>query len=67
MLNNISVYWFTSTATSSSRLYWESLRHIDHSEVLALSGVSVFPHELRGGIPTMGRDTLHRPPLVWRA
>jgi hypothetical protein len=46
MLDNISVYWFTSTAASSARLYWESLRQIDHREVSAPAGLSVFPHEL---------------------
>jgi pimeloyl-ACP methyl ester carboxylesterase len=46
MLDNISVYWFTATAVSSARLYWESLQQIDYSEVPAPSGVSVFPHEL---------------------
>jgi pimeloyl-ACP methyl ester carboxylesterase len=52
MLDNICVYWFTATAVSSARLYWENfslqggLQQVDTSEVPVPSGVSVFPHEL---------------------
>ncbi|MCK9897309.1 epoxide hydrolase family protein [Frankia sp. AgB32] len=46
MLDDISVYWFTGTATSSARLYWESFRDVDTGEVAVPSGVSVFPQEL---------------------
>jgi hypothetical protein len=48
MLDNISVYWFTATAASSARLYWENLRQIDTNEVPVPSGVSAFPYEIRG-------------------
>ncbi|MCL9761706.1 epoxide hydrolase family protein [Frankia sp. AiPa1] len=46
ILDDISVYWFTGTATSSSRLYWESLRTVDFDEVAVPSGISVFPGEI---------------------
>jgi pimeloyl-ACP methyl ester carboxylesterase len=46
MLDNISVYWFTATATSSARLYWESLRNVDMRPIEAPSGLSVFPREI---------------------
>jgi pimeloyl-ACP methyl ester carboxylesterase len=46
LLDNISVYWFTATAASSARLYWESLREINTQEVPVPAGVSVFPHEI---------------------
>ena len=46
ILDNISVYWFTATAASSARLYWESFRNVDNAEVTVPSGVSVFPEEL---------------------
>ena len=46
MLDNISVYWFTATATSSARLYWESLRGTNLDEVSTPSGVSIFPGEI---------------------
>jgi pimeloyl-ACP methyl ester carboxylesterase len=46
MLDNISVYWFTATAASSARLYWESLAAADLDPVAVPAGVSVFPKEL---------------------
>ena len=46
LLDNISVYWFTATATSSARLYWESLSSIDMEPVTVPSGISVFPREI---------------------
>jgi epoxide hydrolase len=46
LLDNICVYWFTATAASSARLYWESFRDVDTAAVTVPSGVSVFPHEL---------------------
>jgi epoxide hydrolase len=46
MLDNISVYWFTETAASSARMYWESLRNPSMGEVAVPSGISVFPHEI---------------------
>ncbi|EJL81585.1 putative hydrolase or acyltransferase of alpha/beta superfamily [Herbaspirillum sp. CF444] len=57
MLNNISLYWFTNTAASSARIYWENTRaglanfsggRID----LPMAG-SVFPHEI------------YAPPRAW--
>lgn len=47
LLDNISVYWFTATAASSARLYWESLGKMDMATpVTAPCAVSVFPKEL---------------------
>ena len=46
MLDNISVYWFTKTAASSARLYWESFKHPNQEEVPLPSGISVFPREI---------------------
>lgn len=46
MLDNISVYWFTATATSSARLYWESFNTSHRSEVSVPSGISVYPREI---------------------
>jgi pimeloyl-ACP methyl ester carboxylesterase len=50
MLDDISLYWFTDTAASSARIYWENT----HSGRAGLSGgrielpmaASVFPHEI---------------------
>ncbi|SDE50394.1 epoxide hydrolase family protein [Pseudonocardia oroxyli] len=45
ILDEISVYWFTASATSSARLYWESFAHF-RDPVHAPSGLSVYPHDL---------------------
>ena len=50
MLDDISLYWFTDTAASSARIYWENTR----AGMAGLSGgrielpmaASVFPHEI---------------------
>ncbi|HQV56437.1 MAG TPA: epoxide hydrolase [Ilumatobacteraceae bacterium] len=46
MLDNISVYWFTASAASSARLYWESLNSVNLDPVEVPTGVSVFPKEI---------------------
>jgi pimeloyl-ACP methyl ester carboxylesterase len=46
ILDNISAYWFTATAASSARLYWEGSRQVDRNEVSVPAGVSVFPLEM---------------------
>jgi len=50
MLTNVSVYWFTSTANSSARLYLEFARSGSSWGKIELSsvptGVAVFPHEI---------------------
>ena len=46
MLDNISVYWFTATAASSARLYWESFSGGRYDKVSVPMGGSIFPKEL---------------------
>lgn len=47
MLDNVSVYWFTASASSSARLYWESHGRMDMTTPVTVpSGVSVFPRDL---------------------
>jgi hypothetical protein len=53
MLDNISLYWLTGTATSSARLYWESIAEVSQwfttatSDVIDMpTGCSVFPKEV---------------------
>jgi len=53
MLDDISVYWFTRTATSSTRLYWESIAEVSRwftsqtSDAIDVpTGASVFPAEV---------------------
>jgi hypothetical protein len=47
MLDDISLYWFTNTATSSARLYWEN--HANNFNAVSISipsGITVFPGEI---------------------
>lgn len=46
MLDDISVYWFTSTAASSARLYWESFNSSHRDEVPVPAGISIYPREI---------------------
>ncbi len=46
MLDNVMVYWLTNTATSSARLYWESLGRFGSGVVDIPTGCSVFPKEI---------------------
>ncbi len=46
MLDNISAYWFTSTAASSARLYWESFTRRNTDPVPVPSGISIYPREI---------------------
>ncbi|WP_308784814.1 alpha/beta fold hydrolase [Phytohabitans houttuyneae] len=53
MLDNITLYWLTATATSSARLYWESIRRVQEWFTKSTSdtvdvpvGCSVFPKDL---------------------
>jgi pimeloyl-ACP methyl ester carboxylesterase len=46
MLDNVTLYWLTNTATSSARLYWESFGSQAADEVAVPSAYSLFPEEL---------------------
>jgi len=47
VLDNVSLYWFTNTAVSSARLYWESkLAFFAPKGVTKPVAVSVFPDEI---------------------
>src|SRR5437764_7428473 len=47
VLDNITYYWFTNTAVSSARLYWESkLAFFAPKGVAVATAVSAFPDEL---------------------
>ena len=45
ILDEVSVYWFTASATSSARLYWESFSSF-RDTVTAPSGLSVYPRDI---------------------
>jgi pimeloyl-ACP methyl ester carboxylesterase len=46
MLDNITLYWLTASATSSARLYWESFGAFASGEVRVPVAASIFPHEI---------------------
>ncbi|MEA5358051.1 epoxide hydrolase [Amycolatopsis sp., V23-08] len=53
LLDNITLYWLTGTATSSARLYWESIRQVQKwfaeatdDTVDVPAGCSIFPKEM---------------------
>ena len=48
ILDNVSTYWFSSSAASSARLYWESSRtsYLGAETVSVPTGVSLFPKDI---------------------
>jgi pimeloyl-ACP methyl ester carboxylesterase len=50
MLDDISLYWFTDTAASSARIYWENnragLAGLSAGRIELPMAASVFPHEI---------------------
>jgi pimeloyl-ACP methyl ester carboxylesterase len=46
ILDDISMYWFTASAASSARLYWESFGDRDQTPITVPSGVTIFPREI---------------------
>jgi len=50
MLDNISLYWFTNSAASSARIYWENTRagsaSLSKGRIELPMAASVFPHEI---------------------
>jgi pimeloyl-ACP methyl ester carboxylesterase len=50
MLDDISLYWFTDTAASSARIYWENTKsgraNISQGRIELPMAASIFPHEI---------------------
>jgi len=47
MLDNVSTYWFTATAASSARLYWESFARLQSGwQIEVPTAITVFPKEI---------------------
>jgi pimeloyl-ACP methyl ester carboxylesterase len=47
MLDDISLYWFTGTATSGARLYWENnANHFNAVDIKIPAAITVFPGEI---------------------
>jgi microsomal epoxide hydrolase len=64
LLTNISIYWFTKTAGSSARLYYETFREgnfFGPETPTAPLGVAVFPREIA---PAIRRFVDEREPIV---
>ncbi|GAB1813070.1 epoxide hydrolase family protein [Mycobacterium sp. MUNTM1] len=45
IIDEVSVYWFTASATSSARLYWEGYAGV-RDEVTVPCGLSVYPRDI---------------------
>ena len=46
LLDNVMLYWLPGTGASSGRLYWESFRGVDFTEIEVPVGCSIFPKEI---------------------
>lgn len=46
LLDIVMLYWLPNAATSSARLYWESLYRLNRDPVLTPVGISIFPKEI---------------------
>jgi pimeloyl-ACP methyl ester carboxylesterase len=47
LLDNVMIYWWTNSAASSARIYWESMNATDLDSTISIpSGISVFPKEI---------------------
>lgn len=49
MLDDISIYWFTDTAASSARVYWENARNgrgANAGRIGLSMAATVFPHDI---------------------
>jgi pimeloyl-ACP methyl ester carboxylesterase len=58
MLDDITIYWVTNSATSSARLYWESTGGT-RPEVSVPTGFAVFPHEIMPVVREWVERTFH--------
>jgi pimeloyl-ACP methyl ester carboxylesterase len=46
LLDNVTLYWLTASATSSARLYWESYGKTRYDTVEVPTGAAIFPREM---------------------
>jgi pimeloyl-ACP methyl ester carboxylesterase len=65
MLDNAAYYWFSASAASSARLYWESLGKMDvTTPVTVPAAVSVFPKEVQK-LPRLWVEARYRDLRHW--
>lgn len=61
MLDDITLYWFTNTGTSSSRLYWENKDNVFNAVDISIPvGVTVFPGEIYRAPRSWAEHTYHK-------
>ncbi len=74
VVDNITLYWLTNTATSSARLYWENAQSIaaatsvraEAARTLAPGGLHGLPRRDLPGAAQLGREGLPQPHLLPR-
>jgi pimeloyl-ACP methyl ester carboxylesterase len=60
MLDDISLYWFTGTATSAARLYWENnANNFNAADVSLPAAITVFPGEIYRAPRTWAQRAYH--------
>jgi pimeloyl-ACP methyl ester carboxylesterase len=60
MLDDISLYWFTVTATSSARLYWENnANNFNAVDISLPAAVTVFPGEIYRTLRSWAKRAYH--------
>jgi len=61
MLDGISLYWFTRTATSAARLYWENnANNFNAVDVSLPAAITVFPGEIYRAPRSWARRCYHQ-------
>jgi pimeloyl-ACP methyl ester carboxylesterase len=60
LLDNVTLYWATNTATSSARLYWESFATPNLTPITRPIGLSVFPKEIMRTSERWARNRFHK-------
>jgi len=67
MLDDISLYWFTNTGTSSGRLYWENnANNFNAVDISLPAAVTVFPGEIYQAPRSWAERAHHKPQLLQR-
>lgn len=61
MLDDILFYWFTDSAASSARLYWENADLAFSAEEIYIPvGITIFPREIYQAPRTLAEQTYHQ-------
>src|SRR5829696_8403607 len=61
MLDNITLYWLTNTATTASQLYWENRKNVFNAVDISIPvAVTVFPGEIYRAPRSWGERNYHK-------